>query len=68
MMKKHGIIMSLKKREEGTKVMWCRYIVMIDPDSGAILIKPDPEHQRAVSEFPRPTNWMELHHFLGLKT
>ena len=44
MMKKHGIIMSLKKLQEGDKVKWCSYIVMIDSVSGAILIKPDPEH------------------------
>ena len=43
MMKKHGIIMSLKKLQEGIEVKWCGYILKIISDNGPIVIKPDPE-------------------------
>ena len=67
MLQKYGIIMSVKKLQEGTSVAWCRMIVTIQEEIGVITISPNPEHSRAITEFPRPTNRTELRRFLGLK-
>ena len=67
-LKMHRIVMSLKKLQEGLEVKWCDYLLKVIDSHGPILIKPNLERQRAVTEFPRPKNRTQLGHFLGLKT
>ena len=52
MLQRHNIIMSVKKLQEGEVVAWCGMVVSVDGQTGAVSISPDPEHSRAIEEFP----------------
>ena len=61
------VVMSLKKLQEGDCMKWCRYILRVIDAEEPILIEPDTEELRAVTEFPTPRNRTELRRFLRLK-
>ena len=58
--RRHGITVSEKKLQVGTKVKFAGYIVSTEG------VKPDPAKLAAIADFPAPTDLSSLRSFMGL--
>ena len=64
---KLGIVISLKMLQEGLCIKWCGYMLRVIDAEGPLLIEPDSERLKVVTEFPSPMNRTELRKFLSFK-
>lgn len=67
-MRRDGIIASLRKLKEGRRLPWLGFIIESEYNGSPIKISPDPMKVKAIKSYPVPLSKTELQCFLGLKT